>query len=123
MSQYNNGGTARTVAAANKTLSAHRNNITTASQIKSLARLHGDLMSLTDHAEQLVVDMKAIVPIDGLVSGTLHQLEGKRLHDTLCTHILVFAGSHAVFTDLSTGIVVTVDSFGRRRTSTIGVVR
>ena len=119
MSQNNNGGTGPTVTAANKSLLACSDNTTTASQLKSLARLHGNSMSLTDHAEQLVVDMKAHVPIDGLISGTLHQLEGKRLHGALCTHILVFADSHAVFTDLSTGVVVTVDSFGRRRTSTI----
>lgn len=123
MSQNNNGGTARTVATASKSLLSSSNNTTTANQIKSLTRLHGNSMSLIDHAEQLVIDMKACVPIDGLISGTLHQLEGKRLHDALCTHILLFADSHAVFTDLSTGVVIEVDKFGRRRASTIGVKR
>ena len=75
-------------------------------------------ISILTRAEQLVVDMKGKVPEGGLEHGTLHQLSGKTCNGAECTFMIVFL-DQAVFGDLSTGIIVTVDGAGRRRTSMI----
>jgi len=75
--------------------------------------------SLIERAEQLVFDMKGRLPDGGIEHGALHQLPGKTCNGAECTFIIVFV-DHAIYGDLSTGVIVTVDSAGRRRTSMIG---
>lgn len=109
--------------AASAALLKQHQNTTTASQIESLARLHGTRqLSLIEHANQLIADMKGLLPESGIEHGVLHQLPGKTCNGVLATSILV-SDINATFIDLSTGVVVTVDDIGRRRTSLIGGAR
>lgn len=79
-------------------------------------------ISILERAEQLVVDMKGRLPDEGLKHGILHQLSGKTCNGAECTFIIVFL-DHAIFGDLSTGVVTSVDSTGRRSVSIIGGVK
>ena len=75
--------------------------------------------SLEQYAARLVTDMKSQPPtiID---AGTLYQLNGKKINGVACTFLLIYPDSHAVFGDLSTGVITTVDSNGKRYVALIG---
>lgn len=112
----------RPVQAASAALHRHLQNTTTVSQIESLSRLHGNRTTMIDHAEKLVVDMKGQVPDSGIEHGVWHQLTSKKCNGVFATSILV-SDDNATYIDLCTGVVVTVDQYGRRKPSMIGGVR
>ena len=97
----------------------HHNNDGSPQAVAQTNQSRHDYISLIEQAEQLVVDMKGRLPDTGLKHGVLHQLPSKTCNGAECTFIIVFLDL-ATFGDLSTGVFVTVDSSGRRRTSMIG---